>query len=97
MHGSAPCKAAVADKFVVVAESKPCKLHSYWDNKLVKDVLGQRTEQELVDELIQIPVSASGQVDDWIRESNNLARDKVHQYTGFSYNVGPNRVKLSNA
>ncbi|MCU7376182.1 S1/P1 nuclease [Paucibacter sp. O1-1] len=78
-------------------ESKPCKLHSYWDTKLVKDVLGQRTEQALVDALIQLPVSAGGEVDDWIRESNQLAKDKVHQYTGFACNVGPNRVKVSKA
>lgn len=71
-----------------------CKLHTYWDNNLVKDALGQRTEQAFVDELVKMPIAGGGTVDDWIRESNRLAKEKVHAYAGFACNIGKNEVKV---
>lgn len=38
---------------------------------------------------------AGGEVEAWISESNSLAKEKVHTYTRFACNVGPNRVKVS--
>ncbi|MCA6218101.1 hypothetical protein KGA65_16320 [Ideonella sp. B7] len=51
----------ILNRFCPVSEmqSKLCKLHTYWDNK--------------------------------------LAKEKVHTYTGFACNVGPNRVRVGKA
>jgi len=71
-----------------------CNLHAYWDNMLVKAALGKRSEQEFVAKLSKISVSTAGDAQIWIRESNALARTKVHTYDGFACRVGPNSVAL---
>lgn len=51
--------------------------------------MSQRTESALADELVQMHVSMDGDVDEWIHESDKLAKDTVHQYASFACNVGP--------
>jgi hypothetical protein len=72
-----------------------CKLHSYWDNSLVKKAQGQRTEREFVESLAMMNVSSDGDSSSWVRESNELAKTKVHTYDGFACGIGNNTVVIT--
>lgn len=72
-----------------------CKLHSYWDNSLVKLALGTRTERELVKELAAVSVSVDGNAEAWVKESNGIAKSRAHNYEGFACGIGPNHVRLA--
>ena len=72
-----------------------CKLHSYWDNNLVKAAQGNSSERKFVSELAALSVSADGDPASWIVESNALAKEKVHTYQGFACKIGKNTVSLT--
>lgn len=71
-----------------------CNLHTYWDNSLVKAALGKQTERDFVAMLSKMSVNTAGDAESWVRESNGLAKTKVHTYEGFACQIGPNRVAL---
>jgi hypothetical protein len=71
-----------------------CNLHTYWDNSLVKAALGKQSDRDFVAMLSKMSVTTAGDAERWVRESNGLARTKVHTYEGFACQVGPNRVSL---
>ncbi len=72
-----------------------CKLHTYWDNILVKKAQGEENEHQFVARLAAMSVSADGDPDSWITESNALASTKVHTYERFACNIGKNSVEIS--
>jgi hypothetical protein len=74
-----------------------CKLHSYWDNILVKKAMAGRTERAFVSELSQISVSTNGDAQSWLKESNDIAISTAHHYEGFACGIGKNKIALTKA
>jgi hypothetical protein len=78
-------------------KSVPCKLHTYWDNSLVKLAKGNDSDANFVATLADMNVDGGGTSASWIKESNDLAKQKVHQYEGFACNIAKKDVLLDEA
>ena len=78
-------------------ENVLCNLHTYWDNTLVKLARGNSSDAEFVKALAAMDADGGGTPDSWIKESNELASQRVHTYAGFACSVAKKDVLLDSA